>query len=146
MSSLTFAIAMSLFGGIAVAFQGPLASLVGQKVGPLGSGFILHLSGALFAGLLVVVTGWHVMSGWTQIPWYALLGTGACGVVVVAAFSLAVPQIGMTATAGLIIASQLIAAALLDHFALLGLAEQPISVIRLAGMGVLLLGAWMVLQ
>jgi len=146
MTSLTFAIVMALCGGIAVAIQGPLASLTGREVGALGSGLILHLSGAVIAGILVLSTGWHVMAGWTHVPWYALLGTGATGVVVIAAFSLSVPKLGMTATASLIIASQLVAASLLDHFALLGLAQRPLSPIRIAGMAVLLLGAWMILR
>ena len=146
MSSLMVAVLLALCGGIAVGFQGPLASLVGQRVGALGSGFVLHLSGALIAGLLLLFSGWQAMSGVTQIPWYALMGTGACGVIVIAAFSLAVPQIGMMATASLIIASQLVVASLLDHFGLLGLAQRSISMMRLAGMGVLLLGAWMVLR
>ena len=146
MSSLMVAVLLALCGGIAVGFQGPLASMVGQRVGALGSGFVLHLSGAVIAGVLVLLTGWQAMSGLRDVPWYALVGTGACGVIVIAAFSLAVPKIGMTATAGLIIASQLVVAALLDHFGLLGLAHRSMTMVRLAGMGVLMLGAWMVLR
>ena len=146
MSPLMLAVILALCGGIAVGFQGPLASLVGQRVGVLGSGFVLHLSGAVVAGFLLLFGGWQMMSGVAQIPWYALVGTGACGVVVISAFSLAVPQIGMMATASLIIASQLVVASLLDHFGLLGLEQRSISMMRLAGMGVLLLGAWMVLR
>jgi len=146
LSSLTFAVLMALCGGFAVALQGPLASLVGREVGALGSGLILHLGGTLIAAILVLLTGWHVMAGWTQVPWYALIGAGACGVIVIAAFSLSIPLIGMTGTASLIIASQLIVVSLLDHFALLGLERYPLSAIRIAGMGVVLLGAWMILR
>lgn len=146
MTSLTLAIVMALCGGLAVAIQGPLASLVGREVGALGSGLILHLSGAVIAAVLLMFVGWHSLAGWNQVPWYALIGTGLCGVIVISAFSLSVPLIGMTGTASLIIASQLIAAALLDHFGLLGLEQYALSWIRIAGMGVLLLGAWMILQ
>jgi len=137
---------MALCGGLAVAIQGPLASLVGREVGPLGSGLILHVSGALVAAVLITFTGWQSLAGWSQTPWYALIGAGLCGVIVIAAFSLSIPLIGMTGTASLIIASQLIAASLLDHFGLLGLEHYALSWVRIAGMGVLLLGAWMILR
>ncbi len=146
MSMLTFAVLAALCGGVAVALQGPLASLVGRQVGAAGSGFILHASGALIAGLIVLATGWRALSGWTAIPWYALVGTGATGVLVIAAFSLAVPRIGMTATASLIIASQMLVAMMLDHFALLGLTQRPITGLRALGVAVLFVGAWLVLQ
>ena len=146
MSSLTFAVFMALCGGLAVAVQGPLASLVGREVGTLGSGLVVHASGALIAVVLLLFTGWHSLAGWSQIPWYALVGTGLCGVIVIAAFSLSVPLIGMTGTASLIVASQLIAAAVFDHFGLLGLEHYALSWVRIAGMGVLLLGAWMILR
>ena len=146
MPALTFAIVMALCGGLAAAFQAPLESVVGRQVGALGSGLILHVSGALIAAVLITFTGWHSLAGWSHVPWYALVGKGVCGVIVIAAFSLSVPLIGMTGTASLIIASQLIAAALLDHFGLLGLEPYALSWVRIAGMGVLLLGAWMILH
>jgi len=146
MSVLTLAVVMALFGGVAVALQGPLSSLVGSKVGAIGSGFILHASGALIAGALVLITGWRSLAGWTQIPWYALVGTGATGVIVIAAFSISVPRIGMTATASLIIASQMLVAAVLDQFAVLGLAQRPITSLRAVGIALLFAGAWLVLQ
>ncbi len=143
---LTFAVIAALCGGIAVAFQGPLSSLVGKEVGALGSGFVLHASGAVIAGVMIMLTGWRAMANLNHVPWYALIGTGATGVIVIAAFSLSVPRIGMTATASLIIASQMLAAVLLDHFALIGLAHHPITWLRAAGIALLFAGAWLVLQ
>jgi len=146
MTSLGVAVVLALCGGLAVAIQGSLSSMVGQSVGPLGSSLILHLSGAVIAGLLVLVTGAQTLSGWTQVPWYAWIGTGATGVLVIIAFSLSVPRIGMTATAALIIASQMLAAMVFDHFAWIGLAQRSISPLRAVGVGLLFLGAWLVLQ
>jgi hypothetical protein len=55
--------------------------------------------------------------------------------IVMAVFGLNVPMIGMITTASVIIASQLVAASLIDHLTLLGPAHRPLSVVRIAGMG-----------
>ena len=44
----------------------------------------------------------------------------------------------------LIVAGQLVTAVLMDHFGVLGLNENPISVQKLFGICLLIAGAWMV--
>jgi len=63
--------------------------------------------------------------------------------VIVGTIGYTVPRLGLTKAFTLIIAAQLIMAALLDHFGLLGAATRPLDINRLLGIGVLVLGVWL---
>jgi transporter family-2 protein len=60
----------------------------------------------------------------------------------VAAFG--APRIGVGPLLTAAIAGQLVGAVVLDHFGLLGLARQPVSMEKIAGVALVLLGAWLV--
>lgn len=101
---------ISLLGGVAIGLQNPLASLMGQRIGILQGAFVIHLGGTLVAGgLLLAVPGGN-FAAWRSVPWYAL-GAGALGVALVSAISFAIPRIGVAATVGLVVATQMIMAA-----------------------------------
>jgi transporter family-2 protein len=79
------------------------------------------------------------------VPWWAwtggILGAGYITTAVVVA-----PRVGALALMALVIAGQLLAALVLDHFGLLGLRKIPITSSRLAGAALLLLGLFFVLR
>jgi transporter family-2 protein len=136
---------ISLLGGVAVGLQNPLASLMGQRIGILQGTFIIHLGGTIVAGgLLLSVPGGN-LAAWRSVPWYAL-GTGALGVTLVSAVSFAIPRIGVAATVGLVVATQIGLAAWLDHYGLLGLDVRLFDTSRFIGLVLLMLGAWLVLR
>jgi transporter family-2 protein len=143
--SLTFAVIIGLIGGIAVGLQGPLSSLMSQRVGTMGSVFIVHLGGAVIAGVLLLALGAGELAAWRRVPWYALVA-GVFGVIVISAVSYTIPRIGAAATVTLIITAELVLSALLDHFGLLGTSVRPIDMPRLAGMAVLLVGTWLIVR
>ncbi len=71
-------------------------------------------------------------------------GIGVAGGVI-GAFALLsnvilVPRTGMGALIGLVIAGQLLSSLAIDHFALMGSAHRPVSLIKLAGALVMLVG------
>ncbi len=136
---------ISLLGGVAVGLQNPLASLMGQRIGILQGTFIIHLGGTIVAGgLLLSVPGGN-LAAWRSVPWYAL-GTGALGVTLVSAVSFAIPRIGVAATVGLVVATQIGLAAWLHHYGLLGLDVRLFDTSRFIGLVLLMLGAWLVLR
>ena len=136
---------ISLLGGVAVGLQNPLASLMGQRIGILQGTFIIHLGGTIVAGgLLLSVPGGN-LAAWRSVPWYAL-GTGALGVTLVSAVTFAIPRIGVAATVGLVVATQIGLAAWLDHYGLLGLDVRLFDTSRFIGLVLLMLGAWLVLR
>lgn len=50
-------IVIGLIGGVAVGLQSPLAGSMAQKVGGTASSFIVHLSGAIFSGIFLLLRG-----------------------------------------------------------------------------------------
>ena len=77
------------------------------------------------------------------VPWYAWLG-GLYGAFFVAIAAFGAPKIGVGPLLTAAIGGQLIGAVLLDHFGLLGLARQPMSLEKLGGVLLVLIGAWLV--
>ena len=143
--SLILAVIIGLIGGIAVGLQGPLSSLMSQRIGTMGSVFIIHLGGAVIAGVLLLVLGAGNLGAWRRVPWYALVA-GVFGVIVISAVSYTIPRIGAAVTVTLIITAQLILSTLLDHFGLLGTSVRPFDLPRVAGIAVLLVGTWLIVR
>ena len=142
---LLLPIIISLLGGVAIGLQNPLASLMGQRIGILQGAFIIHLGGTIVAGgLLLAVPGGN-LAAWRSVPWYAL-SAGVLGVTLVSAISFAIPRIGVAATVGLVVATQIGLAAWLDHYGLLGLDVRLFDAWRFIGVVLLMVGAWLVLR
>ena len=145
MQSLAVVIVIGLVGGLAVGVQSPLASLISQRLGPLESIFIVHLGGALAAALPLMVRGGGQLGAWARVPWYALTA-GVFGLVVIGAISVTIPRLGASATIVLVVLGQLVVGVFIDHFGFLGAAVRPIDLLRLAGLGLVILGAWFVVR
>jgi transporter family-2 protein len=47
---------------------------------------------------------------------------------------------------GIAVASQILIAALVDHFGLLGAAVRPLDLSRFLGIGILILGVWLIVR
>ncbi len=142
---LLLPIIISLLGGVAIGLQNPLAALMGQRIDILQGAFIIHLGGTLVAGGLILTVPGGNLAAWRSVPWYAL-GAGALGVALVSALSFAIPRIGVAATVGLAVAVQIILAAWLDHYGLLGASVRLFDAWRFTGVVLLLVGAWLVLR
>lgn len=145
MSPLVLVIVIGLGGGLAVGVQGPLASMITQRTGPMESAFIVHLGGALAALIPLALAGGGRLGEWRNVPWYAL-GAGALGLIVISAISFIIPRMGVGTTVVLLVVGQLLTSAVLDHFGWLGAAVRPVTAERLLGMIVLVIGAWLVVR
>jgi bacterial/archaeal transporter family-2 protein len=76
------------------------------------------------------------------IGWW--IAGGLLGATFVTMMAFIVPRIGIGAATAFVVAGQLIAAALLDHFGALGVYEQPLTALRMLGIGLLIAGALLV--
>lgn len=72
------------------------------------------------------------------------IGGGLLGMVFVTTLVAAVPRIGVASTMAFVIAGQLLGAALLDHFGVLGIETHPLTAARMAGVALLIGGALLV--
>ena len=145
MGTLGFIILFGLIGGLAVGLQGPLASLISQKIGVLESVFIIHMGGAIAALIPLLFYGGRNLSRWREGPWYAL-GAGALGLIVIAAMSYMVPRVGVAPAVVLIVAGQLFIGVILDHYGLLGAHPHPFDLTRALGLLLVFVGVWVTVK
>lgn len=145
MESILLIILIGLAGGIAVGLQGPLASMISQRLGMLESVFIVHLGGMLVVLLPLLFMGGGKLSQWRQLPWYTL-GAGVFGLVVISAISYTLPRVGVAAAIMTIVAGQLLVSAILDHYGLLGAMVRPLDTTRVLGLAVVMFGVWLTVK
>jgi bacterial/archaeal transporter family-2 protein len=138
-------ISVAIFGGIAVALQGQLMGLMDQRIGTKASVLITYASGGFVVALAALLSGGWSLKGWQDVPWYAF-STGLLGLFIVGTISYTVPRLGLTAAFTIAVAAQFILAALMDHFGLLGAAVRPLDLSRSFGIGVLILGVWLIVR
>jgi bacterial/archaeal transporter family-2 protein len=136
---------MAVIGGVLLAIQAPTNALLGKASGSsIAAAFISFLIGTMALGAAVAVTSGKLFGpGLKQVPWYAWLG-GFYGAFFVAAAAFAAPRVGLGVFLTAAIAGQLVAALVLDHYGLFGLARHPVNVTRAAGLLLVLVGAVLV--
>ena len=145
MSTLIIVIIVGLIGGVAVAFQVPLAGIITQKMGMLESAFLVHLGGAITAAVLLVFIAGGKVSEWRELPWWVYL-SGSLGIIVISSVTYAIPRIGVASALTLLVVGQVVVGALLDHYGLLVETARPMDPVRMLGVGVLFLGTWLIVR
>lgn len=145
MLEIVLTILIGLMGGVAVGIQGPLAGAMSQRVGGSASSFIVHMSGALLSGLLLVARGGETMQNWRALPWY-MLGSGAFGLVLYLTLSHTLPRLGATTAVTLIIVGQLLMGMLIDHFGWFGVSIRPIGGLHGVAAVLLLAGGYLMVR
>jgi transporter family-2 protein len=144
MQPIFFIILIGLAGGMAIGIQGPLSSVITQRLGSLESVFIIHAGGALAALMPMMVVGSR-LGGWRSVPWYAL-GAGALGLIVITAMGYMIPRIGAAGALITLMAGQILVASILDHFGWLGVAQRSMDIQRIIGFGVVMFGVWLTVK
>jgi transporter family-2 protein len=106
---------------------------------------VSFLVGTLGLIALLLVTRAEVPSRDTlaTVPLWAWFG-GLLGAFYVASSTVVASQVGTTSLLALALLGQLATALVIDHFGWLGLPEHPITLIRLAGVGLLGAGVWLI--
>lgn len=135
-----------LLGGIAVGLQSPLSGYMGQRVGGLGSSFIIHTSGAFISGLLLLLRGGENIAAWRTLPWYVLVASGGFGVVLYLTLTVTLPKLGAATAISLIVVGQLGLGLLIDQFGWFDVTVRPIDVTRIVAMLLLLAGAYLMVR
>jgi transporter family-2 protein len=132
----------ALGAGISVAVQQVLnGSLRGSLASPAWAGFFSYLGGLLT--MIVVLLAWREpFPSWKLMaatPWWAWSG-GILGGVFILLVILLLPSLGAATLLALVVAGQMSAAVLMDHFGAFGLAQHSLSVSRLLGVGLVIAG------
>lgn len=144
MQPIFFIILIGFAGGMAIGLQGPMASVITQRLGSLESVFIIHIGGAVAALIPIIFLGSR-LGEWRSVPWYALVA-GALGMIVVMSMGYMIPRIGAAGALITLLAGQLLVGSLLDHFGLLGIQQRSMDLQRLIGFGVVMIGVWLTVK
>jgi transporter family-2 protein len=145
MNNLWLLFGTAVVGGVAVTLQSQFMGAMNQRLGTLESVCITYASGGLLIALVMLVLRGGQLAGWSRLPWYVLT-TGLLGLVIVGAIAYATPRLGLVTTFTIMLASQFLLAALLDHYGLLGATLRPVDWSRLLGISVMLLGVWLTVR
>jgi transporter family-2 protein len=138
-------LAVAVVGGAAIAIQAQLMGVMDRRLGTLESVFVTYAGGALLVLLAVVWARGGHLGEWHRVPWYTLTA-GVFGLVIVGSIGYSVSRLGIVPAFTVLVASQFIIGALIDHFGLLGAPVRPLDLSRLAGIPVLIAGIWLVLR
>ena len=74
-----------------------------------------------------------------EAPWWTWVG-GLCGAFYIWMAIIVGPKVGAAALLALVVAGQMVASLVLDHYALLGMPQNPATPLRLLGVGLVVVG------
>ena len=139
--------AVTVTAGLAGGIQAAVMGELGERVG--------IVSALAFATFLSMVLAFALLIAWERSfagiraavdqPVWLWLG-GLMGVYIVLAITIAAPRIGVAATIGFVIAGNLVMAAAIDRWGLLGQDEIAITWHRLLGLALLAVGSALTLR
>lgn len=143
--ALAFNLMLALLAGVATAFQPGINARFADAAGHRVMGGVANFG----VGLAAMLAAWLIASkiagaGVPQTaklaagPWWMWTG-GLLGAFFVTIAVIVTPRVGAANYLGAMIAGQLLASLVIDHFGLMGLREVPISPGRVLGV-VLILG------
>lgn len=138
---------MAFIAGAMTAYQPLINAKLGQHLdSPVWASFISFLVGTV--ALLIVgfiISGKFMVLETEGMKWWMWTG-GLLGAVFVTVALYVVPYMGVAAMISVVIAGQLVMAALLDHFGVLSESANPITWQKLVGLTLLVIGAIITLE
>lgn len=136
-----FWIVMVVIAGAFLPMQGSMNSKL-AKAGenPVYASMISFTIGVLALVVYILLTSQNVSwKGLKDAPSYSWLG-GVLGAFYVTVIVFAFPKIGPGLTFGLVVAGQLITSIVMEHFQIMGTPHQPISLGRIVGVLLIIIG------
>ncbi len=139
MMKIVFA-TLAISAGVAAAMQAATNAGLSRLTG-LGPALVVNT-------VIVLITAiglWAMMGAkWTFFPagasWTLYLG-GLFGFVLLASLAFVFPKIGAAYAVALMIGGQCVAALLIDHFGLMGMPYEPVTIQRVIGIALVAAGA-----
>jgi len=131
--------------GGTLALQAPLNSMLGRSVGGLQATIVAFTIGlAALLAVSVFAGGLGGIANAGDAPWWALVGGGLISAVYVASIVWTVRALGAGGLTAATIAGQFAVALVVDHYGWLGVDRSPITVTKLAGLGLIAAGTWLI--
>jgi len=144
---LSFSLYLLVIGaGVSFVFQQAVNANLSAQIGsPWWAGFISYLGGtlAMFAMIIALRQPWLTGPAIARTSLMSWTG-GIFGAIYIAISIMLLPRLGTALVLALIVLGQMLGALVFDHFALFGLPENPVSLTRVIGAGLLIAGVVLV--
>ncbi|OCT12843.1 hypothetical protein A8709_21155 [Paenibacillus pectinilyticus] len=141
-NNISFILAFS--AGVLGVMQGMINAHIGKDQGQLG--MIIGVSAVQITVALLLL--WRVRSAapldLQVIPWMVI--AGAMGVAIMFGTSYATGKVGTLSVFVLIIVGQMLASSIIDHFGVLGLPKNPVTLPKICSMLLILIGVWCLIK
>lgn len=129
-------------GGVVLPIQVAVNTLLKKHIGtPMQVTFISFLAGTIASFFICLFARYPLpaTSSLSSTSWWMWCG-GFLGTFYVWATIFSTPRIGAALALALTVAGQMVAALLLDHYGALGLPKSPVSLMRVAGILLVITG------
>jgi len=142
MSTPSYALIM-LAAGIGIPILAALNASLGRQIGAPAAAAVVLFAVALATCLVVVIfTGPQAIAKVASAPKHLLLA-GCLIAFYVLSITYIAPHFGVGNAVFFVLLGQLISAALIDHFALFGATQAPLTLTRAAGIAVMAAGVFL---
>ena len=133
-------VAMAIAAGVAAAIQAATNAGLSKSAG-LGPALVLNTVIVLIAATAL----WAAMGASTTFfptgaSWVLYLG-GLFGFVIIASLAFVFPKIGAAYATALMVGGQCVAALMVDHFGIMGMPRDPLTIQRVIGVALVAAGA-----
>lgn len=141
------AVLLTAFTGGLVALQAPINSTLGKAIGTWQAAFVSFAIGTVALACIAALAqgGIGQIAGVRDVSLLYLTG-GLLGAAYITSVLVTVRHLGLGGVTAATIAAQLAVSIVVDHFGLLGVGRQPITVARVAGVVLLGLGTYLVVR
>lgn len=126
-----------------MAIQSPVNATLSRYAGHMQATIVSFGGGALILGAMVLAIGTGDLSNIVEAQWWQVIG-GVYGVYIVLMITYSIPRLGAALTSTVLTLGQLITAAILDTFGLMGLPKTELEPARVGGILVVLAGVILV--
>lgn len=131
-----------LAAGIGIPILAALNSTLGRFIGsPAAAGAILFTVALTIAVTATLITGPQALGRATEAPKHLFLA-GALVAFYVLSITYIAPSFGIGNAVFFVLIGQLISAAAIDHFGLLGAQHNPLNLTRAGGLALMGIGVW----
>ena len=141
------AVLLTAFTGGLVALQAPINSVLGRSIGTWQAAFVSFAIGTVALAIIASLAtgGLSQVTGVRDVSLVYLTG-GLLGAAYVTSILVAVRTLGAGGVVVATIAGQLAVSVVVDHFGLLGVTKQPVTLARVVGVALLGLGTYLVVR
>lgn len=140
---------IAALAGLSMAVQGSFNGCLGKVIGLTEATLIVHIIGTVASALTFGIM-WFTKAGlgnigqWGEVPWYNYLG-GLLSVAIVYGVAASVAKLGVSTATTAIVASQTLAALVLNIFGACGMEKMPFTWWKFLGIVFLAIGTKLML-